>query len=759
MESDLYSDLYSDYRTPKRAAGFYSRPASRLSSFSRPASRLSSAYPPSTVPRVRPRSSMAFSKNYGGLQRHTGGLFTPGRSVSTGNRSVSAGNASVSAGTPGASRPHRVTTAPTPLRTPIRTPRSSPASSDGSPPTPAAQGAVYSGKISVSVRPRPPGEDDDPRKCAWVVNPAANCVYSREAGEFFYDHVFAPDVDNARVYGQTVRPVVDKCLEGYNGTVFAYGMTGSGKTYSMQGGAGDVGIITLCVRQIFDHYRARAPGFQYKVSCSYLEIYNERLYDLLETGSAASANQPSAGARSRAPSRAGMRSRSRAGLRSRPASSMALSSSHSGAESSGAPVLRIRDDPAYGVRVVGLREVEAADSESLLRVIQRGDSLRRIGTTDYNARSSRSHAIVLIRLSSRAPQAAHSVVSTLCLCDLAGSEKASARVERRQEGSFINKSLLALGTVIAKLSQGKSAHIPYRDSKLTRLLQPSLSGKSVISVLCTIHLSLPAFGETVNTLRFASRAKNVSYHVRRQERSAGGYSTGYVEGLIRENERLRREVARGSFSGRRRRPSSKDDHGSTSSKDDHANGISSSNSSSSSTSTSLQLKERMSELIAENKILSEQLEHERRLNEEEEMDQIVGNNEGLQQLQRIQMQYEIPDDGLDEAVEKLARFSRQTLRKMEEMKSYILHLEQTVRDMEKEKAAKETATNATETKDAKKMAEKVGEQADEIEDLKRALQSKETVIKALKSTQGIQEMLDGAENRDARRYLKEIHNM
>jgi centromeric protein E len=197
----------------------------------------------------------------------------------------------------------------------------------------------------------------------------------------------------------------------------------------------------------------------------------------------------------------------------------------------------------------------------LLRVIARGDNARRVAGTQFNARSSRSHAVVQIVVESRerAPAPTGNVakraaivpggvrVSTLSLIDLAGSEKAADNKERRTEGSHINKSLLTLGTVIGRLSSDKEnaekdkgqkdKHLPYRDSKLTRLLQPALSGNSLVSILCTIQIgasgsiaaAVSHTGETLNTLKFASRAKNnIVSHAKKADESlgAGGDAAG-----------------------------------------------------------------------------------------------------------------------------------------------------------------------------------------------------------------------------------------
>ncbi len=547
-------------------------------------------------------------------------------------------------------------------------------------------------------------------------------MYNKDVGEFFYDNVFEPTVDTTTVYLQTVQPIVKKCLQGFNGTVFAYGMTGSGKTFSMQGSHSQIGVIPLCVDEIFDHFNSTSMrGALNKVSCSYLEIYNERLYDLLDPNETFQLDRQSTSV-----------------LRRRPATSMANPSSRKRHISSSKPELRICNDPVYGIKVVGLSEVEASDAESLMSIIRSGDAMRRTGGTNYNARSSRSHAIVLIHLSSQNAPGMPRTTSTLCLCDLAGSEKVSSKLERRTEGSYINKSLLALGTVISKLSKGSSSHIPYRDSKLTRILQPSLSGSSLISILCTIHLSSYTFSETVNTLRFASRAKNISYRVHRTEQTQAKYNDKYVETLIKENEKLTKEIHLLKKKKSKHEQLWPDAMGST--------GI-----------LPRKYGERTAELVAENKMLSEQLEHQKRLNEESQMEQIVGNNDSLQELVRVQVHYDIMDESYTKAITDLDNFGKHCMTKMEEMKSYIMHLEQKLRDLEFKDALKEVKSGSGTT-------ETVPSNDEEITELKRMLKSKDTIIKALKTANSMKEIFGSSNFNDENKVragdcLKPIDNI
>lgn len=342
------------------------------------------------------------------------------------------------------------------------------------------------------------------------------------------DNVFATHDDNAKVYDSSAKRLVRRVMEGYHGTVFAYGMTGTGKTFSMQGTATSPGVIPLAITDIFSYIR-ETPRREFLLRVSYLEIYNEKIHDLLSA--------PPAG---------------------------------SGPGAFQQEEIKLREDSKRGVYATPLKEEIVQSPTQLLRVIARGDHARRTSSTQFNARSSRSHAVVQIVVESRerAPlpgsmqesKRAGLVpggvrVSTLSLIDLAGSERAADSKERRTEGAHINKSLLTLGTVIARLSGDKDKngnptdkdgkHLPYRDSKLTRLLQPALSGNSLVSILCTIQIGSQGSaaaadnhtGETLNTLKFAARAKNnIVSHAKKAEEAIG---TGANAGLL---ERYRSEI-------------------------------------------------------------------------------------------------------------------------------------------------------------------------------------------------------------------------
>lgn len=320
-------------------------------------------------------------------------------------------------------------------------------------------------------------------------------------------------------------------MEGYHGTVFAYGMTGTGKTFSMQGTATSPGVIPLAITDIFSFIR-ETPHREFLLRVSYLEIYNEKIHDLLST------------------------------------------SVTNGVAAPPTEEIKLREDSKRGVYATPLKEEIVQSPTQLLRVIARGDHARRTSSTQFNARSSRSHAVVQIVVESRERVPAGDSqdkrsgispggvrVSTLSLIDLAGSERAADDKERRTEGAHINKSLLTLGNIISKLSEAKDKqgnatdrdgrHLPYRDSKLTRLLQPALSGNSLVSILCTVQLvaGINAHsGETLNTLKFAARAKNsIVSHAKKAEEAYGSGGGDAGSRVLLERYRMEIQALRGQL--------------------------------------------------------------------------------------------------------------------------------------------------------------------------------------------------------------------
>ncbi|XP_057520798.1 kinesin-like protein KIN-7D, mitochondrial [Amaranthus tricolor] len=325
--------------------------------------------------------------------------------------------------------------------------------------------------ISVTVRFRPMSEREYQRgdEVSWYPD-GEKIVRSEYSPATFYafDKVFGPNSNTEEVYDVAARPVVKAAMEGINGTVFAYGVTSSGKTHTMHGDQNCPGIIPLAIRDVFSIIQ-ETPGREFLLRVSYLEIYNEVINDLLDpTGQN----------------------------------------------------LRVRED-AQGTYVEGIKEEVVLSPGHALSFIAAGEEHRHVGSNNFNLFSSRSHTIfsLMVESSAHGDEYDGVIFSQLNLIDLAGSESSKTETTglRRKEGSYINKSLLTLGTVIGKLSEGKASHIPYRDSKLTRLLQSSLSGRGHVSLICTVTPASSSMEETHNTLKFASRAKRVEIFASRNK--------------------------------------------------------------------------------------------------------------------------------------------------------------------------------------------------------------------------------------------------
>ncbi|KAI3809808.1 hypothetical protein L1987_19408 [Smallanthus sonchifolius] len=325
--------------------------------------------------------------------------------------------------------------------------------------------------ISVTVRFRPLSEREYQRgdEIAWyadgdkLVRNEYNPVTS-----YAFDRVFGSSAVTQEVYEVAARPVVKAAMEGVNGTVFAYGVTSSGKTHTMHGDNHSPGIIPLAIKDVFSIIQD-TPGREFLLRVSYLEIYNEVINDLLDPT---------------------------------------------------AQNLRVRED-AQGTYVEGIKEEVVLSPGHALSFIAAGEEHRHVGSNNFNLLSSRSHTIFTLMIESSAHGDEYDgvIFSQLNLIDLAGSESSKTETTglRSKEGSYINKSLLTLGTVIGKLSEGKASHVPYRDSKLTRLLQSSLSGHGHVSLICTITPASSNMEETHNTLKFASRAKRVEIYASRNK--------------------------------------------------------------------------------------------------------------------------------------------------------------------------------------------------------------------------------------------------
>ncbi|XP_058796802.1 kinesin-like protein Klp61F isoform X2 [Phymastichus coffea] len=368
--------------------------------------------------------------------------------------------------------------------------------------------------IQVFVRVRPINSAEKSSKSPVVVDVASNKeIVVRERPQdkltkkFTFDKVFGPVSKQLDVYNAVVSPLLEEVLAGYNCTVFAYGQTGTGKTFTMEGACNDpslhwqaesnAGIIPRALSHLFDELRILGAQ-EYTVRVSFLELYNEELFDLLSPNDDASK-------------------------------------------------IRIFEDTAKKGAIIihGLEEVTVHNKAEVYKILEKGSEKRQTAATMMNAHSSRSHTVFSITVHIKENTVdGEELLKTgkLNLVDLAGSENVgrSGAVDRRaREAGNINQSLLTLGRVITALVE-RAPHIPYRESKLTRLLQESLGGRTKTSIIATISPANMNIEETLSTLDYAHRAKNITNRPEiNQKLSKKALLKEYTE----EIERLRRDLA------------------------------------------------------------------------------------------------------------------------------------------------------------------------------------------------------------------------
>ncbi|XP_072448816.1 kinesin-like protein KIF18A [Chiloscyllium punctatum] len=287
--------------------------------------------------------------------------------------------------------------------------------------------------------------------------------------QFVFDRVFGNDSSQLDIFEET-KSILESVFNGYNCTVFAYGATGSGKTHTMLGSAGQPGVMYRTMKELYNRIEQMKDEKCCDVAVSYLEVYNEEVRDLLTN------------------------SRS----------------------------LAVREDAQGGIIVQGLTLHKPTSSKQLLQMLDYGNKNRTQHPTDVNSNSSRSHAVfqIYLRQQDRTASIHQNIkIAKMCLVDLAGSERISAmnmKEARFREGANINRSLLALGNVINALadSKRKTQHIPYRNSKLTRLLKDSLGGNCQTIMIAAVSPSSLSYDDTYNTLKYANRAKYIKSSVK-----------------------------------------------------------------------------------------------------------------------------------------------------------------------------------------------------------------------------------------------------
>ncbi|XP_040301000.1 kinesin-like protein KIF15 isoform X2 [Herpailurus yagouaroundi] len=366
--------------------------------------------------------------------------------------------------------------------------------------------------IKVFVRIRPPTEgsgsaDGEQNLCLSVLSSTTLRLHSNpEPKTFTFDHVADMHTTQESVFSTVAKGIVESCMSGYNGTIFAYGQTGSGKTFTMMGPSESDhfshnlrGVIPRSFEYLFsliDREKEKAgAGKSFLCKCSFIEIYNEQIYDLLDSASAG---------------------------------------------------LYLREHIKKGVFVVGAVEQVVTSAAEAYQVLSGGWRNRRVASTSMNRESSRSHAVFTITIESmeKSNETVNIRTSLLNLVDLAGSERQKdthAEGMRLKEAGNINRSLSCLGQVITALvdvGNGKQRHVCYRDSKLTFLLRDSLGGNARTAIIANVHPGSRCFGETLSTLNFAQRAKLIKNKAVVNEDTQGNVSQ-----LQAEVKRLKEQLA------------------------------------------------------------------------------------------------------------------------------------------------------------------------------------------------------------------------
>ncbi|XP_020948188.1 kinesin-like protein KIF21A isoform X13 [Sus scrofa] len=365
-------------------------------------------------------------------------------------------------------------------------------------------------RVAVRIRPQLAKERIEGCHICTSVTPGEPQVFLGKDKAFTFDYVFDIDSQQEQIYTQCIEKLIEGCFEGYNATVFAYGQTGAGKTYTMGTGFDvniieeEQGIISRAVKHLFKSIEEKKhasiknglPSPDFKVNAQFLELYNEEVLDLFDTTRDIDAKNKKSN-------------------------------------------IRIHEDSAGGIYTVGVTTRTVNTESEMMQCLKLGALSRTTASTQMNVQSSRSHAIFTIHLSQTrmCPQIDtenaidnkvisessqmnefETLTAKFHFVDLAGSERlkrTGATGERAKEGISINCGLLALGNVISALGDKskRATHVPYRDSKLTRLLQDSLGGNSQTIMIACVSPSDRDFMETLNTLKYANRARNIKNKV------------------------------------------------------------------------------------------------------------------------------------------------------------------------------------------------------------------------------------------------------
>lgn len=314
--------------------------------------------------------------------------------------------------------------------------------------------------------------------------------------DFRFDRVYGPEENTQEVFNGSTKDIIASLLDGYNCSVFVYGATGAGKTHTMLGNEEHKGIMYLTMVDLYKQMGECKDKFSIELGISYLEVYNENVQDLLNPDKKS---------------------------------------------------LHLREDTSRGVIVAGMKLEVIHNADHLFELLKKGNNNRTQHPTDANAESSRSHAIFQVYLKMMEKVSQQMKMVKLSMIDLAGSERAAANASnlmRFKEGSNINKSLLALGNCINSLADG-CRHVPYRDSKLTRILKDSLGGNCKTVMIANIAPTSLSYEDTYNTLKYATRAKKIKGKLTKNIVSVEMHNAQYekfCKQLKTENEKLIEEL-------------------------------------------------------------------------------------------------------------------------------------------------------------------------------------------------------------------------
>lgn len=381
--------------------------------------------------------------------------------------------------------------------------------SEGGPPPSSGGGNEDSIKVVARFRPLNDAEERSGSKFVVSFPPSKDDKSGQVSiggKTYTFDNILKPNVTQEQVYNTAAKDIVVDVLNGYNGTIFAYGQTSSGKTHTMEGVIGNPGlqgIIPRIIQDIFNHIYNMEENLEFHIKVSYFEIYMDKIRDLLDVSKVN---------------------------------------------------LAVHEDKNRVPYVKGATERFVSSPEEVFEVIELGKSNRHVAVTNMNEHSSRSHSVFLIQVKQENVESQKKLLGKLYLVDLAGSEKVGktgAEGSTLEEAKNINKSLSALGNVISALADGSKSHIPYRDSKLTRILQESLGGNARTTII--ICCSPASFNEveTKGTLDFGRRAKTVKNVVMiNEELTAEEWKRRYekekekVTKLKSQVEKLEAELAR-----------------------------------------------------------------------------------------------------------------------------------------------------------------------------------------------------------------------